>query len=94
MNKETTMTPLEMLEIRNKVENALKPLGWEFSGAGVGLCGEPSADIEGDLDGRQLIITIKAKGCTYAVQAQPGVPENENEANPCNPNVPDSSPSW
>lgn len=60
------MTPLEMLDIRNKIENALKPLGWKGTGAGVGLCGEPSADIDGDLDGKQLWIKIRVKNDVYA----------------------------
>ena len=29
------MTPYDMLGIRNKVDAALKAIGWEFSGGGV-----------------------------------------------------------
>ncbi len=70
------MTPVEMLDIRNKIENSLKPLGWDSTGAGVGLCGEPSADIEGYLDGQRLIITIKVAGGSYTTTGQLTVPEN------------------
>ena len=52
------MTPLEILEIRNKVEDALKPIGWKTLGAGVTLSEPPCANIDGDPDGHQLIITI------------------------------------
>lgn len=55
------MTPTEMLDIRNKVEAALKTIGWEGKGGGVALCDPPVADIEGDLDGRRLAIFIKFK---------------------------------
>lgn len=58
------MTPIDLLNIRNKIEHALKAIGWESKGAGVSLCDPPTADIEGDLDGQRLAIYIKVKGAS------------------------------
>ena len=58
------MTPHDMLGIRNKVDAALKAVGWEFSGGGVSLV-EPEADLQGNLDGEEINIKIRLRNQSY-----------------------------
>ena len=54
------MTPHDMLGIRNKVDAALKAIGWEFSGGGVSLV-DPEADLQGKLNGEEININIRLR---------------------------------
>ena len=55
------MTPSEMLDVRNKVEAAVKAIGAEITGAGTSLV-EPQADFDMVLEGRRFNIAIVFRG--------------------------------
>ena len=61
------MIPSDMLPLRNKVEDALKTIGFKMNRAGVSLV-EPEADLSGVLDGQSIGVTIRLWDKTYENQ--------------------------
>ncbi len=50
----------DMIDLRDKIEGALKTIGWKFDGAGVSMV-ESETDLQGTLDGNDLDITIRLR---------------------------------
>lgn len=80
------MTPLNMLDIRNRVEAALvKELDFKGDGAGVQLVNPPLADLSGIIDGQRYSVEIKSLDSVYTILPDNFRPEDLPKTNPYDP---------